>query len=167
MTSDAAGLLKMLASGVRPAGVAVPGTTPRAAGIESGQFAELLSKARAGELGSNRPVTIDSDAAGSMKLTDDQLAKIALAADKAEAEGVRTALVVLDDQQVLLDVSSRTVTSAARLGNGAVLGGVDGVINLSKGLGATEAAPPPIAPPSATVSNHTLAELLSKQQRAA
>jgi hypothetical protein len=161
MSNDSADLLRILASGSRPGAVGAPAGVEQGSTLEAGQFAQLLEKARGGELGSNRPVTIAPEAAGKVKLSDDQLAKIALAADKAEAEGVRKALVVLDGQQVVLDVAHRTITGEAGLKDGAVLAGVDGVINLSKVFVPGVQKVPALRPPSGAVSSTSLAELLA------
>ncbi len=167
MNGDSVSLLKMLNSGVRPPGLDVTTAKPAATGIEAGQFAELLNKARNGELSSNQPVTVSSDAGSSVKLSEDQLAKIAVAADKAEAAGIRKALVVLDDQQLILDVEARSITGAAKLGSGSVLSGVDGVINLSNTIGAGETSKSIVQPPAITTMNTSLSKVLLKNEDAA
>jgi hypothetical protein len=171
MTVDPANLLKMLgltgrAGRLGAAPLTPTGAAPGAQSIEPGQFADLLNKARRGELSSNKPVTIAPEAAGKVKLSDDQLARIALAADKAEAAGIRKALVVLDDQQVLLDVANRTVSGAPAGSDASVIPGVDGVINLSKN--ATPSTPSAsIPPPAGATSSLSLARLLADRDNAA
>jgi hypothetical protein len=125
MNTESARLLKQL--GV---GTAAPVVRPSGQGVDASAFADLLSRARSGELASNRAVSVAPDAG--VALGPDELAKISLAADRAEAAGIRTALVMVGDQRVLLDVGTRTITGAAR-GEGGVYAGVDGVIDLTAG----------------------------------
>lgn len=125
-------MLKLLSAGPKPQ-IRGAFESTSTAGPESGQFARLLELARDGALSSNRPVTL-SESAGSVRLSEDQLASLSLAADRAEAAGIRTAIVLLDDQAVILDVPTRSITGPATLEGaqiGGVFGGVDGVINLA------------------------------------
>lgn len=141
-STDAAQLLRQLGSGAVPgAGVAARQSTA----ASEGAFTELLRKAQAGELTSARPVTISSDAArAGVKLSPDHLAVLSAAADKADAAGVRTALVMIGDQALKLDVGNRTILGPADPADG-VLTGIDGVINLSdRPLGVS--GPKPDAP---------------------
>jgi hypothetical protein len=175
-------LLKLLGSGVRPVESAL--TQARAAlGAGEAAFSKLLDQARSGELSSHKVVSVDDDA--KVELSDQELARLSLAADKAEAEGVRTALVIFDDKQVLLDVSARKVTGtapfarggagqadgdAAAGGGAAVLSGVDGVIDLSTKLTPAEQAKvlgTPSASPAAGASLAKLLEQLDQSKAAA
>lgn len=163
MSMSAIQLLRQLSSGVRPPGVSA---TPKT-GIEQTSFTDLLKKAQSGELVSKTPVTIASDA--EIALSDDQLARLSFAADKLEAAGVRTALVSIDGQKLLLDISSRQVLGAATSAEG-VYSGIDGVLDLgdarSDAQGANTAALAQTtvtgaAPTSGVPSNPTLLKLLS------
>lgn len=161
MTVDPSALLRMLGASPRTAslGLAPNGHEARASGdVQPGQFADLLAKARAGELSSNQPVTLAPGAEASIRLTDDQLARIALAADEAEAKGLRAALVVLDDQQFILDVQSRTLSAAPS--DPSIVTGVDGVINLS--ARGRPAPAPVLEPPASVISSASLARLLAE-----
>ena len=169
MSSNAIQLLKQLASGVRPTEVAARSATTDAAGEAA--FAQLLSQARSGELSSHKVVNVGEDAG--VELSQQEIARLSLAADRAEAEGVRTALVMFDDKQVILDVPSRTVTGRAGfLGAGpgaatagaSVLGGVDGVINLSEKLSSPEATGALGTPSAFPVSSGSLGKLLEMLQ---
>lgn len=124
MTIDPVQLLKHLAHGSAP-GANTAGSAP----IESSSFADLLESARNGELSKNAPITVDPDVTAS--LTDDQLAALSFAADKAEAAGIRTALVRVGGQQLVLDVASRRITASATAESG-VIAGVDGVLDLDQ-----------------------------------
>jgi|CXWL01.1.fsa_nt_gi hypothetical protein len=95
--------------------------------IGGASFAELLGKVKAGEISSGLPVVVSKDAG--IELTEDQLARLAHAADKAQAAGVTRALVELDGKWVMLDVGVREVTGIAELSeDGAALTGFDGVV---------------------------------------
>lgn len=126
MNISSAQLMKLLASGVRPA--ESPCQPTSAAGSASEAFADLLKKAQDGGLASELPVTLGSDAEGVL-LDDGQLARLSIAADQLEAAGVRTALVSIDGQQLLLDVRARQIVSRATSQNG-ITGGIDGVLDL-------------------------------------
>ena len=114
--ADSTDLLKLLNSvttAPRPASTSA--SAPKDT-IEASEFTELLEKARTGQLASNRQVTLDSDAGFS--LSDVDLARLSLAADKAEAAGIHKAVVFLDDKALLLDVQSRKVLGSADLSSG-------------------------------------------------
>lgn len=157
MTIDTAQMLRQLglagASHTRSTGAA-PTAPPR---TDEAAFAELLNRARDGTLQSARPVEVDIDAG--VKLSDEQLARLSLAADRAEAAGLRTALVLVDDQRLIMDVHQRTIIGAATPEQG-VLEGIDGVIDLAGVLAPAQAAPPPPGPPNA-IDNPALAKLLA------
>ncbi|MBY0262139.1 MAG: hypothetical protein K2Q20_07325, partial [Phycisphaerales bacterium] len=101
MPTDSVSLLKQLGSHTN----APASAKPSGQAIESTGFAELLAQALSGELGSSTPVTISPDA--KVSLTPDELARISLGADRAEAAGIRTALVMVGDQKLVLDVHTR------------------------------------------------------------
>lgn len=129
MTLNPADMLRRLAAGIGPAAGARP-VTPvaparSATGLEKLGFADLLNKARAGELQTSLPVTVDEGVGA--ELSADQLARLAKAADRAEAAGLATALVQLDGQNLLLDVQQRRVTGVVD-STRSVASGIDGVI---------------------------------------
>ncbi|MGD9689593.1 MAG: hypothetical protein AB7V47_07615 [Phycisphaerales bacterium] len=113
---------------VTPAQPIRPGARPESsATIAPGgiDFARLLAKARAGELSSDRLVTVD-DGVG-VEFSPEQLERLAAAADRAEAEGFATAVVSIDGMNFVLDVASRRITR--RVDEGApVASGIDGVV---------------------------------------
>jgi len=106
MTSGPLELLKVLASGVRA-------VAPERAssGVEHEGFESLLSRAKAGTISSGERVT-EARSAG-VNLTPEQLDRLAVAADRAEAEGAQRALVLIDGKVLKMDVQSRTITGAA------------------------------------------------------
>lgn len=109
--------------GVRSVSTSKP--APAARSLGSLSFADLLGKARAGELQSSRPVTVD-DGLG-LKLSADQARRLSLAADRAEAEGFAIAAIQLDGRNLLVDVHARRVTGVIHDGN-PVAAGIDGVV---------------------------------------
>lgn len=168
MNVSAAQLLKLLGSGVLPPGV---GATPTPS-VEQASFADLLNRAREGTLGSSQPVTISDDAG--VTLTDDQLARISLAADQLETAGVRTGLVTIDGKKLVLDVSNREITGAAP--ETGPIQGIDGTIDLgdlrqpasvtlpgapTPQPGAVQPSGPTLAPPSGLPQSPTLLQLLA------
>ena len=153
MTLDPSTLLRQLGQTGR-AGQAAPSTP--ATGVQAGEFTDLLQRARAGTLSSSKPVSVEGN--GTLKLTDDQLNRLSLAADRAEAAGLRNVLVTIDDQRLVLDVQNRSVRAAATPGSG-VLEGIDGVVDLA-GVLAPAAGQPHIGPPS-SLDNGSVARLLS------
>lgn len=161
VSNQAVQMLRQLASGVRPVGAAA---TTAAGAVQPGDFSALLKQAQAGELTSSTPVTVAPDAG--VKLSEDQLAQVSLAADKAEAAGIRTAVVLLEGQAVMLDVGDRTITGPAQFGDGRVLTGVDGVINLAPGsaAGAGSASILPL-PAGSALQNPSLLDALAGAER--
>jgi hypothetical protein len=83
-------------------------------------------------------VTIDKTAP--VRLTTDQLQRVALATDQAEAQGATRALVLIDGQALRLDVLDRRITGSADLSAAGVLTGLDAVVSVP-GVGQTGAAP--------------------------
>lgn len=125
MTTTGADLLKLLG------GLAAPGAATSAVGSGASStgidFAALLQRASTGEAVSGRPVSIAKGAG--VELTQDQLVRLAAAADKAEAQGATRALVMIDGKALTIDVAVRQVTGAADLGSG-VLTGIDAVVSV-------------------------------------
>jgi hypothetical protein len=150
-------LLKLLGSSARIGlGRGGPGLPTGGAGIEHADFSAMLKKAQTGAIASQLPVTIESGA--NVALTDEELAGLSLVADRAEAAGVRTALVMFPDKSVVLDVHTRQVKSAADV-NSDVLTGVDGVVRIPAAgpAGATGVVP---TLPAGAIGNASVARLL-------
>ncbi|QOJ01297.1 MAG: hypothetical protein HRU70_12700 [Phycisphaeraceae bacterium] len=113
------------ASGVsRTLGRSGGGFSPRAMG--GPDFRSVLEQARAGGVSSGVRVTI-AEGAG-VTLTDEQVGRVSIAADKAEASGASRALVKIDEQWVSVDLATRTVTGSWSPGSGEVAGGIDAVL---------------------------------------
>lgn len=89
----------------------------------SNGFAEHLSKAQGEAEG--LPVKLGKGL--ELKLTSEQLARLADAADRAEAEGADTAVVMIDGMALELDVTMRTVRSVIDQSAG-VKTGIDAIV---------------------------------------
>lgn len=148
MQAQAADLLKVLGSGVRP-GAGAP-TAPAAAG-----FAELLEQARAGQLETGLPVSVAQGAG--LSLSPGQLDGLAKAVDRAHAEGATRIVVLMDGMSLDVDVLGRRVLGAADLSGGRVLTGIDGLVRLDD-HGEGEFTPLPL--PRAGALNPSLLEAL-------
>lgn len=160
--SGAGELLRALGAHA-PAGVPSDGNragAPRADGVE-GAFGAMLERARAGELSSGREVRVARSAG--VELTEDQLTRIAAAADRAETAGSKHALVLIDGRALKLDVASREITARVELGNGAVLTGIDAVVQAA----ASENAGPDAAVTPALLGglNPALLNVMTERER--
>lgn len=125
MTTDPIQLLRTLVN----AGRGLPERSAQGS-IEGSGFAALLKQAQTGELTTRDAVTIDPDV--SVELSDEQMLKLSVATDKAEAAGVQTALVLVDGKRLVLDVRQRRITGEASVIEGTgIVSGVDGVIDLA------------------------------------
>lgn len=160
MNADPSELLRML--GVGPT---APVSKARAAGgksdsIENAAFADLLARVEKGEIGSGLTVSVDRDA--DVSLNDVELAALSLAADKAEAAGIRRAVVLRDGEPLILDVHTRTVVGKADFTDG-LLAGVDGVIRLD-GHGDAEVSDKLNVPSAFVAANPSLAAALESRK---
>ncbi|MEQ8769931.1 MAG: hypothetical protein RIB60_05420 [Phycisphaerales bacterium] len=117
-------LLAALASGVRTTAPTRSEADTRAAGGPG--FADLLHAARSGAVSSGLPVEIES--ALGLELSDEQRARLELAADRATSEGAERAVVVLDGKALVLDVEARRVIDAKDLDELGAIPNVDAVI---------------------------------------
>jgi|GEM_PF-1853845 len=113
------------------AGLAAPSAKP-ASSAASGDlgFSSALSKAQVGgagtaDLASLQPVAFDPDVPQTFDAA--QMQRLSLAADKAQAAGMNTALLLIDGQALVMDVASRTIT--ARVDPAAqIVEGIDGLV---------------------------------------
>jgi hypothetical protein len=159
MSIGPSGLLSLLTAAARPR-AADRGLSPEA--MQSADFASLLDKARSGEVSSNRPVALARGV--NLKLNDDQLARLAVAADRAEAQGASRALVFIDGMALKLDVSLREITGLADMKSGGILTGIDAVIGMpSASPKNPEVLPLPKA--GAGLGNSSLLKLLSESKQ--
>lgn len=151
MIPAAAGLLRLLGSN----GGAPARPAERLASTDP-DFAALLDKARAGEIHSGRHITVASPA--DIQLSEDQLQRLAAAADLAEAQGATRALVLIDGQALRLDITVREVTEAVDLARPGVLTNIDAVITVPA---SAEGSVPAMLPPPGNGRAWSNASLLS------
>lgn len=109
--------------------------------VEGANFADLLRTAENGQIASGREVTVGKGV--ELTLTREQAAGLAAAADRAEASGAQSVMVLMDGLALKLDVGSRTIVGKADLASGQVVTGVDAVVSLP---GKDGSATPPIVP---------------------
>ena len=137
MNITSADLLRLLSSG------STPSAAGNTAAADPSGFASLLQQAQSGAIASGREITVRPDAG--VKLTDDQLARVALAADRAESQGAMRAAVLIDGKALALDVGTRQVTGQVELKDLSVTTGIDAVVT------APQASAAQTGPPSAPV----------------
>ncbi|MBY0113919.1 MAG: hypothetical protein K2Y21_13965 [Phycisphaerales bacterium] len=94
--------------------------------LESMSFADLLSKESAGQLSTGRPVSIHPGC--DVQLSEDQMHRLGVAMDRAEASGAQRALVMIDGMAVKVDVGVRQVVGKVDLQATPVLGEIDAVV---------------------------------------
>jgi len=150
MTVNASDLLKKLGSTV--------GTGAARSPIDRGgdAFAALLQRACAGDLQTERPVTIDRGV--NLRLSPEELERVGRAADHAQAQGFAHAAVILDGKALVLDVEARRITGVVDGGKPGAFPGIEGIVT---------AAPidDAIAPPDATAAQATRQELFAALRR--
>lgn len=158
MTIPAAQLLRLL--GAMPSAGASAGT--RSAGVDSADFRALLDQARAGQVSSGAQVRVGKDAG--VALDDEQLQRLAQAADIAEANGVGRAVFLIDGLAVTMDVATRTITGIATADKTSVLADMDAVVTVAS----KDAPAPPLiaAAPTSAGINPTLIEALARSSAA-
>ncbi|MCG3124348.1 MAG: hypothetical protein GIKADHBN_02811 [Phycisphaerales bacterium] len=131
MTGSAVDLLRTL-GGSGGATKVRPDTAPPAPSADqlarSGTFAELLAAARSGDIASNVPITVLPTAG--VELSPDQLQRLSVAADMAQAAGSTHALVQIDGMNLLMDVGARSITGSVKLVPGEVVTGIDSMIQV-------------------------------------
>jgi hypothetical protein len=94
---------------------------------DAGHFAALLQGARRGELEGSAPVQIGRDVP--VRLDSQQLQRLSVAADRAQAQGMDAALMLIDGQVLKMDVGTRTITQ--RLDGASTLAAdIDGVVTV-------------------------------------
>jgi hypothetical protein len=98
-----------------------------------------------------------------VQLSEQQMARLAQAADVAEASGATRALVVMDGKAFKLDVAVRTVTGVSEFTEGTVCTGFDAVVRVPEtgGAAAVKAAAGPLG-----MNNASLLKALAKDPAA-
>lgn len=153
--TNAPELLKSL-GGIRAPGLGGASRAGNTGGSGGIDFAKLLSEARAGGVSSGLAVT----AGKSLELSASQLERLAVLADRAEAQGAERALVLMDGQAYALDVGTRTITGKVDLKTSGVMTEFDAVLVSSEG-GAEQGTV--LSPPGGAVArNEQLTRLLER-----
>ena len=101
-------LLRRLEPPVRPA-YAGEGLTRRRLPLEENSFDELLTLVSDGRVRSDREVTLEFES--DHELTDEQMSRLAIAADVADESGAKRALMLIDGRGLVLEVSDRRLVS--------------------------------------------------------
>ena len=107
-------------------------------GVETLDFETMLKRVKAEGFHSGLGVTVAPEAG--VQLSDDQLQRIAAAADVAQAHGVNRALVTIDGMNLLLDVGVRSITGKVDIQPGVPVTGVDAVMRVPDSAAATPQA---------------------------
>ena len=130
--------------------------------VEGVSFDELLELARSGEIASGRGVEIQPDL--DLTLTNDQLARLSDAADRAMASGATDVVVTLDGMALGVDVQGGRTVGAVDLHRQRELIGSDGFISAAP---AAEANEPVAGPGVGTLPDSpSLLKALSQIKRA-
>ena len=111
--------------------------------IERLSFENLLSLVSAGGVRSDRPVVVAGDVSLTADLDSGQLDRLAVAADLAEASGVRRAVMLLDGRGLIVDVADRRVSSELTPGRDRPVTDIDAAVYVA-GDDDVESAPPPV-----------------------
>ncbi len=122
MSVSGAQMLDALAPVVRGASRAVLGRGE----VASASFGDLLERERS---------AVRIAPGLDLELSDDQMRRLAEAADRAQRAGARSALVMIDGLALRLDVQSRTVTARESVAAGDVLTGIDALVDASDPAG--------------------------------
>lgn len=127
MNSSSVDLLRKLSSGVRPDG----SSSALAAPTDAAGFEQLLQRVRAGEVNSGRALTVAPGV--STNLSQDQIERLGIVTDAAEAAGAENLLAFIDGVPVSIDVASRRIESAGQNLAGSVLTSFDAVVIVPQG----------------------------------
>lgn len=128
MNAGSLDLLNRLGSGVRPDGST---SGAPAAALDGAGFADLLARVREGAMSSGQPVEIAPGA--KVELSADQLERLAVAIDAAEAAGHHRVLTLIDGQALAVDVPGRMVLESISSGDARLLSDFDAVISVPAG----------------------------------
>lgn len=145
---------------------ALPSAGSSKAGLETLDFQAMLDRVKAEGFQSGLGVTVAPEAG--VQLSDDQLQRIAAAADVAQAHGANRALVTIDGMNLLLDVGVRAITGKIDIQPGVPVTGVDAVMRVPDSAPANAAAAASAAPLSKSLplTNPSLLAALSKSSAA-
>lgn len=159
--TNPADLFKPLSNAVLPPGVerrigaAASGLGAKNT-FESLSFADLLTREASGQLTTGRPVSIHPDC--DVQLSEDQMQRLGVAIDRAEASGAQRALVMIDGMAMKVDIGIRQIVGKVDLQSTPVLGEIDAVVQADANAFADQ--PKPLLGPTAASLHPSLAKLL-------
>ncbi len=156
-------LAKLTTAGI---GTMARALSPKAAPPRPGpDFQKLLKLAEDGQVSSEQPIQISGRAG--VELTPEQLARVGKAADRAEASGFTTALVLIDGKALKLDVQTRQIQGTFDAQSSARTAQFDGVVTApaEQDPEAPQTLPLPGGLSAAVGSNPSLAKLLDNMAR--
>lgn len=104
------------------------------AGPGAPSFDQLLRSARSGSLSSGLPVKLAQGA--NVELSQEQLSRLAQAADLAESRGVSRGVFLIDGMAITMDVPVRTVTGRIPSDATSVVDSIDAVVSVPPAPGA-------------------------------
>lgn len=136
MALDPLHLLRRLEPAVRPVLAAGRSAAPRPP-LEAQGFDDLLSLASRGSVHSGRPVQAAPGL--DLALTNDQLDRLAAAADVAEAAGATRALMLIDGRSLVMDVKLRQLAQELVAVDAMRAVSVDAAVRIAS----ADEAPPP------------------------
>jgi len=116
-------LLRKLGSGVQPDGSPVRIGAPA---IETIPFRDLVRRVETGALHSGKPVELDAGAG--IRLEGEQLERLGVVVDAAEAAGTKRIVALIDGEVVSIDVDERRVDGANEELVGRVVTDLDGLV---------------------------------------
>ena len=125
-------LLRRLEPPVRPA-YAGEGLKRRRLPLEENSFDELLALVSDGRVRSDRVVTLEFEV--DLEITDEQMSRLASAADVAEESGARRALMLIDGRGLVLEVSDRRLVSELTDDQDSQLAQLDAAVYVAEGSG--------------------------------
>lgn len=155
MKVNADDLLKVLGSGVRPAGVEGPRPGPGSTGPID--FSKLLANARGGDVRSGLPVALDPGLGVELDASGHE--RLSAAVDRLEAAGAARGVVMLDGHALVVDVSERRAIGLVSEASEVV--GVQGVVRAASTGDANATGGVVSADPLWRIDNRGLSDLLA------
>ena len=125
MSIDPAQLLKRLEPPVRPGAASGPPALPRLP-IEQQSFDQLLTLVARGNVRSDRPVELAFSPGD--ELSDEQMERLAAAADLAQTRGARRAVMLIDGRGLVMDVAGRKLEAELAAGEGRMIQSIDAAV---------------------------------------
>jgi hypothetical protein len=164
VTIDASNLLRKLEPPVRPLSAPAPIGGVRVPLEEQG-FGEMLALVASGAIHSDRPLEIADGADLTAPIDDDDLARLAAAADLAESRGARRAVMLLGGRGVVVDVADRRVSGELTADPSRQLMEIDAAVYVTTADETAPAGGTPIGPPGGGIVPPAVARQLEAARR--